>query len=415
VPGDYDGDGKTDVAVWDPVYDNWYIASSLAGGAYLSGTPKKWGSSGAMPVGSGYSIKSKDYDGDGKADLTIFYPSTAHWYNYPSSGVAPYGFSALPSGNSLPSSSCSESSSVGTIDYLLVTPTPVHPITSASCRISTSTAYVGDPITWTATSSGGDGSFTYQWSGAVSGNQVSTTTVYSIPGLKQAYVTISSNGTSTQTGYCTNPSGSTTVNIISLPAINTSCAAYNNNGTQVFNVSTSTQVTWKATSTGGYGTFTYQWTNGSTGSSTSSTYNTVGNYYLGATSTSASSTYTVSATANCSPFPLVVSSSFSLNGLLINIPTGNLYVNQSFPVLADISKLKDSNGNSITLDPNTITYSWNGGIAAASSSTSLLYNTVSLKTITLSISGQTSSSTPYYAATSSVVNILLPTSTSTEQ
>ena len=46
VPGDYDGDGRADLAVFRPSTSTWYIASS-GGGAP---TTQQWGLAGDIPV-----------------------------------------------------------------------------------------------------------------------------------------------------------------------------------------------------------------------------------------------------------------------------------------------------------------------------------------------------------------------------
>jgi len=73
VPGDYDGDGKTDLAVWDPATGNWWIIPSSTGNGYTT----NWGFSGAIPVPG-------DYDGDGKTDLAVWDPATGKWWIIPS-------------------------------------------------------------------------------------------------------------------------------------------------------------------------------------------------------------------------------------------------------------------------------------------------------------------------------------------
>ncbi|TAK58794.1 hypothetical protein EPO14_03135 [Patescibacteria group bacterium] len=74
---------------------------------------------------------------------------------------------------------------------------------SGSCSVSPTSVYTGSPVAWTASASGGTGSYTYLWSGtdSLSGAVASISKTYTTVGTKTASITI------------TSPSGATSVTL----------------------------------------------------------------------------------------------------------------------------------------------------------------------------------------------------------
>ena len=66
--GDFDGDARADVAVFNPASGNWAISFSTGPGWMLP-----WGWSATVPVPA-------DYDGDGLLDLAVYHPATGNWH-----------------------------------------------------------------------------------------------------------------------------------------------------------------------------------------------------------------------------------------------------------------------------------------------------------------------------------------------
>ena len=75
VPGDYDGDGRTDLCVWRASTGTWYILKSSDNYSYATYLAYQWGNGadGDVPVPG-------DYDGDGRTDLAVWRTSTGTWY-----------------------------------------------------------------------------------------------------------------------------------------------------------------------------------------------------------------------------------------------------------------------------------------------------------------------------------------------
>jgi len=68
---DADGDGKADLVIFRPSTGTWFVDHSATG--YTTNTSRQWGISTDVPVPG-------DYDGDGLMDLAVYRPATGVWY-----------------------------------------------------------------------------------------------------------------------------------------------------------------------------------------------------------------------------------------------------------------------------------------------------------------------------------------------
>jgi hypothetical protein len=77
TPGDYDGDGTTDAAVWRAETGVWYILNSSDASAMFI----KWGMTTVHPTGELADVPvPADYDGDGRTDIAVWRPDTGEWF-----------------------------------------------------------------------------------------------------------------------------------------------------------------------------------------------------------------------------------------------------------------------------------------------------------------------------------------------
>ncbi len=199
--------------------------------------------------------------------------------------------------------------------------TPVY----VSCSADTSYATVGSPVTWSAYASGGNGYYTYSWSGTDGfyGNGQYAYYNYQYPGYKTASVTVYSNG-QTYTQGCSNGVSVSAPIVYAQPVPVPVYRSSNYNGLDVgcyadpSTASVNQPVTWNVEVTGGAGPYSYSWTgtDGLTGSAASiiKYYSSAGSKNAVVTVTSAdgrnavhacSNTVTVKSKAAPAPKPVV--------------------------------------------------------------------------------------------------------------
>ena len=66
LSADFDGDSKADLVVYRPSTGEWLVKSSVNN--YSDSTTYQWGLPGDLPIAG-------DFDGDGRTDLVVFRPS----------------------------------------------------------------------------------------------------------------------------------------------------------------------------------------------------------------------------------------------------------------------------------------------------------------------------------------------------
>jgi hypothetical protein len=141
-----------------------------------------------------------------------------------------------------------------------------------TCSPNTSNTSVGVNVIWNSNVSGGNGAYTYQWTGTdgIYGSGSTVGAIYTVPGTKNASLTVYSSNGQSATAQCS-PSVSVANTYNTYTNYN-----YNNNNNGIVAacaadaavVRPGTTVTWAVEATGATGNFSYSWsgTNGLSGS-----------------------------------------------------------------------------------------------------------------------------------------------------
>jgi len=244
--------------------------------------------------------------------------------------------------------------------------TPPNPALIVSCYANPANANVGDSLNWSAGVSGGNGPYSYSWSGTdgLVGNSSSISKVYTSAGYKNASVTVVSGSQSVTSNCSANINQAVVVNNLTV-----SCSS------NTSNADTDEDVTWQASASGGTGSYSYSWsgTNGLSGSNRNLVWSYDNSGTKRATVTVTSNGQSASASCN-----MYVNEDDNYDNLSVSCyasPT-NPQVNNQMNWYADVS---GGDGD--------YTYSWRGsdGLSSSSRSPRMTYSTPGSKSATITV------------------------------
>ena len=246
------------------------------------------------------------------------------------------------------------------------------PAINVTCSANPGSITVGNSTNWSASVSGGNGSYTYSWSGndGLSGNTSSVQKSYFSVGNKSASVKVKSGGKSA-TAKC-----SVRVQVPETQSIVASCSA------NPSSVNIGDSLNWNTSVSGGTGSYNYSW-NGTDGlygnsSSVSKVYNTSGSKNATVVITSGSQ----SVTRNC-------------NAIVNQAPINNLVVScnsniSNADIDEDVTWESYASGGT-----GSYSYSWSGTNGLSGNNRNIVWNydTSGTKrgTVTVTSNGQSAS------------------------
>ncbi len=250
-----------------------------------------------------------------------------------------------------------------------------------SCSANPNSINVGGQIGWTANVSGGNGNYSYYWSGSnsLSGSSQTVYQTYNSAGNQTATVTVNSNGQSQSASCNAYVNNNYQNNLTASCQVSPEYANVNN------------QVIWSVNASGGNGNYSYSW-NGTDGLSGSSqtvyqTYNNPGTKYGTVTIYSNGQSITQTCTTNIqgnnyinNNISAYCEGTPSNPGINNNVtwtvyPSGGIYNNNSY------------NYNNSYGYNGYYTYSWNGtdGLYSSNSTAYKSYQTSGYKYATVTV------------------------------
>ena len=247
---------------------------------------------------------------------------------------------------------------------------PVDHDVNVTCSVSKNEVYVNEITAFTANVSGGDGTITYKWSGAISGSSATQNAQFSSAGTKVAYITVTDVDGDVSTATCNTVKVKTTTQPPVDHDVSVSCSVSKTN------VSVNESTTFTANANGGDGVITYSWNGAVSGntSSISKSFTSAGTKVASVTVTDADG-----------DTDTVICNTVNVKNV-IDIP-----VDHDVTASCVVSKTSVEKGEIVTFTANTnggdgtITYDWNGAIDGTSRTQNAQFSSAGTKNVSVTV------------------------------